>query len=68
MQIKIADEGVVDAPLEFMVVKDSVFIPTLQSSKAERVLHKVAKQLQFEFVYRTVVYEGFLGLRVWRTK
>lgn len=66
MKINIPEEGVINAPIDFMVVKDSVFIPTLNPEKLKQALRKAADELGFKFVYRTVVVDGYVGVNVWR--
>lgn len=55
-----------EVPLEYMAVKDSVFIPTLNAPATMVIVKRVAKALEYEIECRTTIEDGFLGVMVWR--
>jgi len=56
-----------EVPLEFMDVKDAVFIPTLKLTETKAVLRKVAKIIEIEVEIKNTIEDGYLGVMVWRT-
>lgn len=57
-----------EVPIEFMVVKDSVFIPTLMPAELKSLIKKIARELEYTVQMRHTVEDGYLGLMVWRTQ
>lgn len=66
MILQLPDGVEMDVPIEFMVVKDSVFIPTLKPTELRVLVRRIAKELEFTVEMRTTVEDGYLGLMVWR--
>ena len=67
MMVLLLPDGVeMEVPIEFMVVKDSVFIPTLKPTEVRYIVKRIAKELEFTVEMRTTVEDGYLGLMVWR--
>jgi len=66
MYLQLPDGVEMEVPIEFMVVKDSVFIPTLKPTEVRYIVKRIAKELEFTVEMRTTVEDGYLGLMVWR--
>jgi len=66
MYLQLPDGVEMEVPIEFMVVKDSVFIPTLKPTEVRHIVKRIAKELEFTVEMRTTVEDGYLGLMVWR--
>lgn len=64
--LKLPDGGSIDIPLEAMVIKDCVFIPTLKTEEAREDIHRLATKLKMKVQIKAVVEEGYLGVMVWR--
>ena len=64
--LKLPDGGSIDIPLEAMVIKDCVFIPTLKTEEARDDIHRLAARLDMKVQVKAVVEEGYLGVMVWR--
>lgn len=56
-----------EVPLEYMEVKDAVFVPTLKLTETKAVLRKVAKELEIQVEVGNAIEDGYLGVMVWRT-
>lgn len=68
MYLQLPDGVEIDVPIEFMVVKDSVFIPTLMPTEVRYIVKRIAKELEYSVEMRNTVEDGYLGLMVWRVK
>lgn len=66
MILQLPDGVEMEVPIEFMIVKDSVFIPTLKPTEVRYLVKRIAKELEFTVEMRTTVEDGYLGLMVWR--
>lgn len=55
-----------EIPLEHMIVKDSVFIPTLDAHGAKMVVRKTAKEMGMMVRITQTVHDGYLGVMVTR--
>jgi len=66
MILQLPDGVEMDVPIEFMVVKDSVFIPTLKPTELRYIINRVVKELEYTVEMRVTVEDGYLGLMVWR--
>lgn len=64
--LKLPDGGSIDLPLEAMVIKDCVFIPTLKTEEARDDIYRLAARLDMKVQVKAVVEEGYLGVMVWR--
>ena len=49
-----------------MVVKDSVFIPTLDAHETRVVVRRVTKEMGMQVKITSTVHEGYLGVMVTR--
>jgi len=67
MRFELPDGGEMDLPMEYMEVKDCLFVPTIHPDDVQVKLYKIAQQLEFTITTRTVIYDGYLGVRFWRT-
>jgi hypothetical protein len=54
-------------PFESMSVGDSFFIPTLKTANMLYVVDTRAKEAKIRVKAFVTVYDGILGVRVWRT-
>lgn len=68
MILQLPDGVEMEVPIEYMVVKDSVFIPTLKPTELRVLVRRIAKELEFTVEMRTAVEDGYLGLMVWRVQ
>lgn len=68
MLFELPDGGSMDLPMEYMDVKDSLFIPTLKADEVQSKLYLLADKLEFKIVTRTCVVDGYLGLQFWRVQ
>lgn len=68
MYLQLPDGVEMDVPIEFMVVKDSVFIPTLMPTEVRYIVKRIAKELEYSVEMRNTVEDGYLGLMVWRVQ
>lgn len=55
-----------EVPLEYMAVKDAVFIPSLNTPATMAILRRVARALEYEIDCQTTIEDGYLGVMVWR--
>jgi hypothetical protein len=68
MVILLPDGVEIDVPIEYMVVKDSVFIPTLKATELRVIIRRIAKELEFTVEMRNAIEDGYLGLMIWRVE
>lgn len=68
MILQLPDGIEMEVPIEFMVVKDSVFIPTLMPAELKSLIKKVARELKYTVEMKNTVEDGYLGLMVWRVQ
>lgn len=68
MFLQLPDDVEMNVPIEYMVVKDSVFIPTLKPVELRAIIRRIAKDLEYSVEMRNVVQDGYLGLMVWRVQ
>jgi len=66
MRLPLPDGVVLSIPIEAMVVKDSIFIPTLMPDKLRDRIQRVAESLNFRLSTNICVVEGYFGLLVTR--
>jgi hypothetical protein len=68
MILQLPDGIEMEVPIEFMVVKDSVFIPTLMPAELKSLIKKIARELKYTVEMQRAVEDGYLGLMVWRVQ
>jgi hypothetical protein len=66
MVLLLPDGVEMEVPIEHMVVKDSIFIPTLRPIELRNMLQSIAKKLEMEVTTKSVIEDGYLGMMVWR--
>lgn len=66
MILRLPDDVEMEVPIEYMVVKDSVFIPTLKPVELRVIIKRIARDLEFAVDIRNTVQDGYLGLMIWR--
>jgi hypothetical protein len=66
--LKLPDGVDIDLPLEAMVIKDCVFIPTLKTEATREEIHRLAAKLSMKVQVKASVEEGYLGVLVWRVE
>ena len=64
--IKTGDGVSIDIPLEYLEVKDCVFVPTLKVEATRLLVRQLADKLEIKVAVRTAIEEGYLGLLIWR--
>lgn len=62
MLLKTPDGVELEVPMEFMAVKDSIFVPTLVPDQTQLMLRKVAENLEMKLSFKTAVVDGYLGV------
>jgi hypothetical protein len=55
-------------PLEGMMVKDCIFIPTLTNAEARRTVRSACDAIGIKCKIVSTVHKGYLGIMVWRTE
>jgi hypothetical protein len=68
MILQLPDGVEMEVPIEFMVVKDSVFIPTLKPTELRYLIKRIARELEYTVEMQNAVEDGYLGLMVWRVQ
>lgn len=68
MRFELPDGGETDLPMEYMEVKDCIFVPTLKPDEVQIKLYKAAEKLEFSITTRTTIVDGYLGVQFWRIK
>jgi len=68
MILQLPDGVEMEVPIEHMIVKDSVFIPTLKPTELRVIVKRIARELEITIEMRNAVEEGYLGLMVWRVQ
>jgi len=68
MNLSLPDGVEMDVPIEYLDVKDSVFIPTLKATESRLVVRRVAKEIEITVEMHNAIEDGYLGLMVWRVK
>ena len=66
MIVDLPDGGEIDLPIEFMIVKDSLFIPTLKMEETKNMIQRLAHKLDFKISYKQAIIDGYLGILFWR--
>lgn len=66
MVILLPDGVEMELPLEFMAVKDAVFVPTLKLGTTKAVIRGITNMLEYEVKMQTAIQDGYLGVMVWR--
>lgn len=68
MVVELPDGVKLDVPMEHMVVKDALFVPTLKVRETRTLLHRLAKECEIEITAHQKIHDGYLGVMVWRIK
>jgi len=63
---KTADGAEFDLPLEYLDIKDCVFVPTLKTDATRNLVCQLADKLEIKVNCRAVIEDGYLGVMVWR--
>ena len=66
MIVDLPDGGDIDLPIEFMIVKDSLFIPTLKMEETRDMIVRLARKLEFKVSCKQAIIDGYLGILFWR--
>lgn len=66
MIVDLPDGGEIDLPIEFMIVKDSLFIPTLKMEETKNMIQRLAHKLSFKVSCKQAIIDGYLGVLFWR--
>jgi hypothetical protein len=67
-RFKTADDGEFDLPLEYLEVKDCVFVPTLKIDATRATVHQLANKLEISVNCKAAIEDGYLGLMIWRVE
>lgn len=65
-RFKTADGAELDLPLEYLDIKDCVFVPTLKAEATRTLVHQLADKLEIKVSCKAVIEDGYLGLMIWR--
>ena len=68
MNLLLPDDVTMEVPIEYLEVKDSVFIPTLKATELRLILRRIAKEIEISIEMQNAIEDGYLGLMVWRIK
>ena len=68
MNLLLPDDVTMEVPIEYLEVKDSVFIPTLKATELRLILRRIAKEIEISIEMQNAIKDGYLGLMVWRIK
>jgi hypothetical protein len=60
------DDVARSVPLEGMIVKDCIFIPTLNNAETRRTVRSACDVLGIKCKIVSTVHGGYLGVMVWR--
>ena len=63
---KTADGAELDLPLEYLDIKDCVFIPTIKAEVTRNLVYQLADKLEIKVSCKIVIEDGYLGLMIWR--
>lgn len=66
MLFRLPDGGELDLPIEYMEVKDSLFIPTLKIDETREKVYTIASKLGIKISAKGAIVDGYLGLQIWR--
>jgi hypothetical protein len=62
MRLQLPDGGFIEVPIEAMVVKDSLFVPTLKAAETKTLLRQAAGEIGIKTRGRTAIVDGYLGV------
>jgi len=62
MRLQLPDGGFIEVPIEAMVVKDSLFVPTLKAAETKTLLRQAAGEIGIKTRSRTTIVDGYLGV------
>jgi hypothetical protein len=65
-RFKTADGAEFDLPLEYLEVKDCVFVPTLKADATRILVCQLADKLKIKVNIKTAIEDGYLGVIIWR--
>jgi len=68
MILPLPDGIEMEVPIEYLDVKDGLFVPTLKTSETKSLLKRVARSIQIEIEAKNAIEDGYLGVMVWRTR
>lgn len=62
MRLQLPDGGFIEVPIEAMVVKDSLFVPTLKAAETRTLLRQAASEIGIRTRSRIAIVDGYLGV------
>lgn len=68
MHLELPDGGSIDLPMEAMVIKDSLFVPTLKAKEMRAVLREAAAEIEIKLCLKTAIIDGYLGVLLRRVE
>jgi hypothetical protein len=54
--------------MEAMVIKDSLFVPTLKAKEMRAVLREAAAEIEIKLYLKTAIVDGYLGVLLRRVE
>lgn len=67
-RFKTADGAEYDLPLEYLEVKDCVFVPTIKIDATRELVYQLTDRLGYKVRSTSAIEDGYLGLLVWRVE
>lgn len=58
----------IDVPLEYLEIKDCVFVPTLKIDATRNQIYQLADALEINVSIKASVEDGYMGVTVWRVE
>ena len=68
MVLSLPDGVEIEIPIEYLEVKDGLFVPALNLPATRTVLNRIARKLEMQVKIINTIEDGYLGLMVWRVK
>jgi len=66
--LSLPDGVEIEIPIEYLEVKDGLFVPALKLPATRTVLNRIARKLEMQVKIINTIEDGYLGLMVWRVK
>jgi len=64
--LRTGDGVTLDVPLEYLEIKDCVFVPTLKIDATRDQIYRLADVLEIKVSTRVSIEDGYMGIMVWR--
>jgi hypothetical protein len=68
MIILLPDGIEMEVPIEYLDVKDGLFVPTLKMPETKVILKRIARGIQIDIEVKNAIEDGYLGVMAWRVR